>query len=854
MKKSNKNILIIIIFLVLILTVLANSKIFASNTLNSESIVEYSEEYSNWLKLSDEEKQNFIIPRMYDVSYTKLEYQNPLYKAKMLKSSFSSRFSLKDLISSNLAIRDQLQTGSCWAFAALSSLETNLALSNYKNNTNLSKIYDFSERHLEYATSRVFNNNQINPIGYNRVVGSGGNWIFASSYLTNGSGAINEDQMPFENNENSIDISQIQNKTVTSQVYDTIEFPNYHSTLIDPSETTEIINQVKSHIQNYGSVYAGIVAGGSFMSSSKISATTGAVAVGGGGYADHAVSIIGWDDNYSKENWNEFDENYRPETDGAWIARNSWGTALTEDGLIYISYEDETASLELYGVVKSDENINYDNIYQYDYYYPNYKETCGEKMMLCNIFDRKSNETEYLTQVALHSPETSTCRVYVNPNGTGMEKEDFQLVSLKEGESETFSAGYHTLEFAKPLAITSNQFAVAIEISSVDGSSTYISSIRQDSNLYSPVEVESGKCFMLDTWDYRNKDDWSGWEDLAEDNILPPRISTIKAFTTTELIDESLKSIEIVTPPNKTSYFEGENFDKTGMVIRANYNSKTNPSVILDSSSYNITNGTNLKVGQTSVTITYEDKSIEQTINVEENTVTELKITTPPSKTEYKEGQSFDKTGMVVEATYKDGTSQPISDYIIEDGNNLKPSQTYIIISYGEQKVEQPITVTPNPLIKIDVTKVPDKTNYVVGQNFDKTGMIVTGTYQDETTQEILDYTISDGTNLSIDQSYVTIEYDGKTTTQAITVEEKSIIEISVVRNPTKMQYIQNKEELDLTGGILKISYNDNSNEEISLTSEEITVSGFDNTRNRYKCHYYNISISYYYIKYRNSC
>ena len=78
-------------------------------------------------------------------------------------------------------------------------------------------------------------------------------------------------------------------------------------------------------------------------------------------------------------------------------------------------------------------------------------------------------------------------------------------------------------------------------------------------------------------------------------------------------------------------------------------------------------------------------------------------------------------------------------------------------------------------------------------------------------------------------QTYVTIEYDGKTTTQQITVVEKTITEISISKMPTKTQYIQNKEDLDLTGGLLKITYNDNSSEEINLTFEQVEVSGFDN-------------------------
>lgn len=289
---------------------------------------------------------------------------------------------------------------------------------------------------------------------------------------------------------------------------------------------------------------------------------------------------------------------------------------------------------------------------------------------------------------------------------------------------------------------------------------------------YSKVKTESGKCFLA----VENNLENCTWSDLGKMSETRPSLpncdSTIKAFTTTELVDESLKNIEITTPPTKTSYFEGESFDKTGMVVKANYNSRTKPTAILDASSYTITNGTDLKAGQTSVTITYEDKSVTQPITVQKNTVTDLKIKTPPTKVEYKEGQHFDKAGMVVEATFKDGTKKIITDYKVENGNNLKTTQTEIKISYGEKTVSQPITVIPNPLIEISITTAPTKTKYGVGEDFDKTGMVVTGTYQDKSTQEITEYTVENGTNLALGQTSVTIKYEGKTATQTISVVE----------------------------------------------------------------------------------
>ena len=468
--------------------------------------------------------------------------------------------------------------------------------------------------------------------------------------------------------------------------------------------------------------------------------------------------------------------------------------------------------------------------YQYDNYYPvNAINYTSSKIMLGNIFD-KGSSTEYLTQVSLYAPETYTCRVYVNPNNSSFKKEDLQLISLKAGESETLDVGYHTLEFSKPIALTGKTFAVIVEITSSDYSTDiFLESKLQGVETFNAVTVENGKCFMADSHDL----DRCNWLDLGKLAQTYPSVSngdsTIKAFTTNKLIDESLESIKITTPPSKTTYFEGDNFDKTGMVVTAYYNSKTKPSVILDSSDYSISNGTKLKAGQTEVTITYENKSVKQNIEVEKNSVTELEITTSPTKTIYKEGQSFDKTGMIVEATRKKGNKEIVTNYTIENGNNLKVDQTEVTISYEGKTVKQDITVIPNPLIEIKIDKAPDKTNYVVGQNFDKTGMTVIGVYQDESTVEIIDYTIENGTNLTKEQTSVTISYLGKTAIQDISVVEKRITGISINKNPNKLKYIQNEEELDLTGGIISVAYNDGTRENIDMNSNQITVTGFNN-------------------------
>ena len=65
--------------------------------------------------------------------------------------------------------------------------------------------------------------------------------------------------------------------------------------------------------------------------------------------------------------------------------------------------------------------------------------------------------------------------------------------------------------------------------------------------------------------------------------------------------------IEITTPPDKTEYMAGEDFDPTGMVVTAVYDD--NSKAVLPETGYTIFRGTGLTKGQTDVTIQYNDGS-----------------------------------------------------------------------------------------------------------------------------------------------------------------------------------------------------------------------------------------------------
>lgn len=496
---------------------------------NSDDLnVRLSEEYLEWNELSNKEKKNTKMPNSYIADATEdvlAKYE--MKKTPMLVSSLlgkarvsldanvsatatQSRYTLADDL--DMRVEHQGTTTECWAFSLMKAMETNMAISAQSRN-----LENFSERHMNYATSKTFLDG-INPNGFNRELGKGGIPICGLAYLTNGQGAVLEEDMPFVNNENKINLNEIE-KTVDTRVTDYVLLPTikkkyeraangntisvkyYKSSGKEYSED-ELVKarqMIKEHLVKNGAITTMTVGSlgncynneDPFKASSYNCNLTNKT-------RDHAITIVGWDDNYSKDN---FAEGSKPSTDGAYIVLNTYGTESFDNGYLYVSYEDVLVEDELYGICGTSK-INYDTIYQHDFYggifqIGSSKQNTG---YYATVFEKDNTQEEYLNSVGVTLADYAKVEIYVNPNGNSVAEEDLTLVA---SPNTTYSPGYHTINFDE-IKISGTEFTVVVKQTSESGEFYFSIETSVDGTLYSNVKSSKLSYYSLDGEKWRN--------------------------------------------------------------------------------------------------------------------------------------------------------------------------------------------------------------------------------------------------------------------------------------------------------------------------------------------------------------
>lgn len=317
-------------------------------------------------------------------------------------------------------VRDQGLYGTCWAFASLAALETTLT-----PQENLV----FSPDHMSLCNSFSLDQNE------------GGEYTMAIAYLASWQGPVYESDDPYGDGATD----------------ETLEARKHleEALIIAPKNYTAI----KEAIYKYGavetSIYTQMKTAESW--SSYYNRERATYYYDKEEECNHDIIIVGWDDMFPREYFT-----IPPKQDGAFICKNSWGTAFGEDGYFYVSYEDANIGTTNVVYSKLGAADNFDKIYQSDLL--GWRGQLGYERgnaYFANVY--QAGEKEELAAVSFYATDVDTSyQVYVVRDFEDVESLNDRKLAA-EGKFE--QAGYHTVRFDQPVELPDHgKFAIVVYI------------------------------------------------------------------------------------------------------------------------------------------------------------------------------------------------------------------------------------------------------------------------------------------------------------------------------------------------------------------------------------------------------
>ena len=463
-------------------------------------------------------------------------------------------------------------TGACWAYSAMNALESTL-LNKYSTTYNLSNSNNIvNVSHERFYLAKAFSGSNANEYGF-MTLGKGGYALHSILYLTGGYGpiALNSNS-PFNGEYTSDTLVSRNNVLNQKKIYDVTEIQVIGG--VDPDSESAVsnkINAIKALINsgigvttNSRSLRSGCSC---FNTDTRASYCPDLNGSYGSNCNYHASLIVGWNDNYSKDN---FAEGYKPNKNGAWIIRNTHGSS----GEYYISYYDPYLLNNENMAITSIKSVGYDHIYQYnpsgcksyqyagDYYC--YSLGSVPSKQVVSIFEKNGEGNQKLDSVGFYvqSSSSKSVEVYFSSSSSNDIPSDLFDSNNKICEKNNITNnGYYSCELSNSKIISQQYFFIGLkgngQIFAFQGNSH--PTLSNDK-----VGISAGKNYYLNN---------STWTDASTSNS-----STIfvKAFTTDTNDEPSIIGVDSVTiSPNVLNLKVGETSSLTYNISPSNADIKS---------------------------------------------------------------------------------------------------------------------------------------------------------------------------------------------------------------------------------------------------------------------------------------